>query len=117
MCDFVSEYEIPYCRRLLHADIFPQQLSRRCAIVIFSGVSGVACTSTGTSRLASRSVSAIARSSPKFAGVTITPSIRPALGTKQFCAALGFVALSLRRHVCCESIENYRVNARPPSSA
>ena len=35
-----------YCRRLLQADILPQKLSRRKAMVIFFGSSGVAWTST-----------------------------------------------------------------------
>ena len=39
------------------------------------GVSGVACTSTGTSRPAMRRVSATPRSSPKLGSVTMTPSI------------------------------------------
>src|ERR1039458_7303060 len=40
------------------------------------GSSGVACTRTGTSSRARRSVSAMARSSPKFGRATMTPSIR-----------------------------------------
>ena len=76
VCSVVIEYAIPYCRRLLHADIFPQKLSRREAMVIFLGSSGVAWISTGTCRFARRNVSAMARSSPKFGNVTITPSIR-----------------------------------------
>jgi len=39
VCSLVSEYGIPYCRRLLQADIFPQKLSRRCRIVIFDASS------------------------------------------------------------------------------
>ena len=42
VCSFVSEYGIPYCFRLLQADIFPQNESRRCAIVMCDGASGVA---------------------------------------------------------------------------
>src|SRR5579859_3134168 len=49
VCRRVSEYLMPYCLRLLQADIFPQKLSRRCRIVIFAASSGVACISTGTS--------------------------------------------------------------------
>ena len=45
---------MPYCRRLLQADILPQKLSRRKAMVIFLGSSGVAWISTGTRRSASR---------------------------------------------------------------
>ena len=78
VCRVVSEYGMPYWRKLLHADIFPQKLSRRCVIAILPGVSGVACTSTGTPKRESRSVSAIARSSPKFGKVTTTPSIAAA---------------------------------------
>ena len=48
VCSVVSEYGMPYCVRLLQADILPQKLSRRSRMVIFAGVSGVACTSTGT---------------------------------------------------------------------
>jgi hypothetical protein len=51
---------------LLHADILPQKLSRRNAMVILVGLSGVACTSTGTLSLARRNLSAMARSSPKI---------------------------------------------------
>src|SRR5665213_2465342 len=65
---------MPYWVRLLQADILPQKLSRRSRIDIFEGVSGVACTSTGTRRSAIRSVSAMARSSPKFGSDTTTPS-------------------------------------------
>ena len=79
VCKVVNEYGIPNWRRLLQADIFPQKLSRRCVIAILPGVSGVACTSTGTFNLESRSVSATARSSPKFGSVTMTPSIKSAL--------------------------------------
>ena len=75
VCSVVSEYGMPYCFRLLHADILPQKLSRRSAMVIRPGVSGVAWISTGTSRPALRRVSAMARSSPKFGSVTMTPSI------------------------------------------
>ena len=81
---------MPYCIRLLHADIFPQKLSRRSRMVILPGVSGVACTSTGTCRPARRSVSAIARSSPKFGSVTMTPSMLVAMFLEQIGAALGF---------------------------
>ena len=37
MCSVVSEYGMPYCLRLLHADIFPQKLSRRCGDAHFGG--------------------------------------------------------------------------------
>src|SRR5882672_2583252 len=47
---------MPYCCKLLQADILPQKLSRRWVMVIFDGVSGVACTRTGTPRRARRSV-------------------------------------------------------------
>src|SRR5271169_1040026 len=67
---------MPYCLRLLHADIFPQKLSRRWRMVILDASSGVACTRTGMSRRAMRNVSAMARSSPKFGSDTITPSSR-----------------------------------------
>ena len=73
VCSVVSEYGMPYCRRLLQADILPQKLSRRSRIDMREGVSGVAWTSTGTRRSANRSVSAMARSSPKFGSVTTTP--------------------------------------------
>ena len=66
---------MPYCLRLLQADILPQKLSRRSAMVILPGVSGVAWISTGTFRSAIRSVSAMARSSPKLGSVTMMPSI------------------------------------------
>src|SRR6266478_4619507 len=81
VCKVVNEYGIPNWRRLLQADIFPQKLSRRCVIAILPGVSGVACTSTGTFNLESRSVSATARSSPKFGSVMMTPSIKSAVET------------------------------------
>ena len=42
VCSVVIEYGMPYCLRLLQADIFPQKLSRRNAMVIFLGSSGVA---------------------------------------------------------------------------
>src|ERR1700730_7882647 len=48
-------------------------------MVILEASSGVACTSTGISSLASRNVSAIARSSPKLGSDTITPSSRSRL--------------------------------------
>ena len=38
----VIEYGMPYCRRLLQTDIFPQKLSRRWLITIRFGSSGVA---------------------------------------------------------------------------
>ena len=40
MCSVVSEYGMPYCRRLLQADILPQKLSRRNAMVILLGIVG-----------------------------------------------------------------------------
>ena len=49
VCFAVIEYLIPYCIRLLQADILPQKLSRRSLIFMSSRRSGVACTSTGTS--------------------------------------------------------------------
>jgi hypothetical protein len=75
VCCVVSEYLIPYWRRLLQADIFPQKLSRRSRIDMDPAVSGVAWINTGTSRPAKRSASAIPRSSPKFGSVTRMPSI------------------------------------------
>ena len=42
VCRVVMEYGMPYWLRLLQADILPQKLSRRWAIVIFRGSSGVA---------------------------------------------------------------------------
>lgn len=66
---------MPYCFRLLQVDILPQKLSRRSRMVMLPAVSGVAWTSTGTSSAAIRRVSAMARSSPKFGSVTMTPSI------------------------------------------
>ena len=83
VCRVVIEYGMPYCLKLLQADILPQKLSRRKAIVIFLGSSGVAWISTGTRRSASRRVSAIARSSPKLGRVTITPSMRSRLRLKR----------------------------------
>ncbi len=71
----VSEYGMPYCLRLLQRDILPQKLSRRSAMVMRPGRSGVAWISTGTSRSARRRVSATPRSSPKFGSVTTMPSI------------------------------------------
>ena len=79
VCNVVIEYGMPYCLRLLQADILPQKLSRRKAMVIFLGSSGVAWINTGTRKSASRNVSAIALSSPKFGRVTIMPSIRSRL--------------------------------------
>ena len=67
---------MPYCRRLLQADILPQNESRRSAIVIFPALSGKAWTSTGTFRSAHRSTLAMARSSPKLGSATTTPAIR-----------------------------------------
>ena len=49
---------MPYCVSTLHTDILPQNESRRCAMPIFFVSSPQAWTSTGTSRPASRSVSA-----------------------------------------------------------
>ena len=83
VCSVVSEYGIPYCVRLLQADILPQKLSRRCAIPILAGVSGVAWISTGTDSPAQRRVLAMARSSPKFGSVTMTPSISAACFLKR----------------------------------
>ena len=71
-------------------------------MVMFFGSSGVACTSTGTCRFASRSVSAIARSSPKFGSVTRITIDAVAILFEEFnatanvftggnCAALGFL--------------------------
>jgi len=82
---------------------FPQKLSRRCAMVIFAGASGVACTSTGTFSRASRSVCqqwpAHRRNS---ASDTMTPSIsspcerkrsaqRRAVGERFYRAKLAFL--------------------------
>ena len=73
VCSVVSEYLMPNCLRLLHADILPQNESRRCWIVIKSTSSGVACTSTGTFSSAQRSALAIGPSSPKLGSVMTTP--------------------------------------------
>ena len=62
----VSVNGMPYCLRLLQADIFPQNESRRSAMVIFPALSGNAWTSTGTFRSAQRRTLAMARSSPKL---------------------------------------------------
>ena len=51
VCREVSEYGMPYCFRLLQADILPQKLSRRSCDRHRPGSSGVACTSTGTSQV------------------------------------------------------------------
>ena len=67
---------MPYCLRLLQALILPQKLSRRSVINIVPAVSGVAWIRTGTFKSAMRRVSAMARSSPKFGSVTMTPSMR-----------------------------------------
>ena len=75
VCRVVSEYGMPYCFRLLQHDILPQKLSRRSAMVMRPGVSGVAWTSTGTLSPAMRTASAMARSSPKFGSVTTMPPI------------------------------------------
>ena len=40
VCWEVSENLVPYCQRLLHAEIFPQKLSRRPPMSIFPGSSG-----------------------------------------------------------------------------
>ncbi len=69
---------MPYCFRLLQIDILPQKLSRRKAMPILPGESGVAWISTGTRRSASRRVSARPRSSPKFGSVMMMPSISAA---------------------------------------
>ena len=74
VCSVVSENGIPYCARLLQADIFPQKLSRRSRMDMCEGVSGVACIRMGTPRFAILRVSAMARSSPKFGSVTTIPS-------------------------------------------
>ena len=71
----VMEYGMPYCIRLLQADIFPQKLSRRSEIFMSSVRSGVACTSTGTCSVEWRMASTMPRSSPKFGSVTMMPSI------------------------------------------
>src|SRR5687767_4622096 len=65
---------MPYCQRLLQAEIFPQKLSRRPPIIILRVSSGYAWISTGRSSPAKRSVLAMARSSPKFGSVTMIPS-------------------------------------------
>ncbi len=72
----VSVNGMPYCLRLLQADIFPQNESRRSAMVIFPALSGKAWTSTGTFRSAHRRTLEIARSSPKLGSATTTPAIR-----------------------------------------
>ena len=48
VCRVVSEYSMPYWRRLLQADILPQKLSRRSSMGIRDGVACVSCMSTGT---------------------------------------------------------------------
>ena len=76
MCGVVSEYGMPYCVRLLQADILPQKLSRR-------SLDGHAARRIGRGLHqhrhvrdpATRSVSAMARSSPKLGSVTMMPSI------------------------------------------
>ena len=75
MCCLVNEYLIPYCQRLLQAEILPQKLSRRAPISIFEGSSGKACKRTGTSRLANLRVLAMAHSLEVGEGYTKTPSI------------------------------------------
>ena len=90
VCSVVSEYGMPYCLRLLQADILPQKLSRRNAMVILLGSSGVAWISTGTCRSARRKASAMARSSPKFGRVTMMPSMRSRLLLEEVGAAPGF---------------------------
>jgi len=73
---------MPYWRRLLHADILPQKLSRRKAMVIFWGSSGC-LNQHRTRRSASRKASAIARSSPKLGSVTMIPSQPFAMALEQ----------------------------------
>src|ERR1700761_2909326 len=65
VCSEVMEYGMPYCFRLLQADILPQKLSRRSEIFISSVRSGVACTSTGTCSVEWRIASHMTRSFPK----------------------------------------------------
>jgi len=72
----VSENGMPYCFRLLQADILPQNESRRSAIVILPALSGNAWTSTGTFKSAHRRTLAMARSSPKLGSATTMPAIR-----------------------------------------
>jgi len=81
---------MPYWRRLLQADILPQKLSRRDAMVIFLG-SSVCLNQHWHRRSARRKVSAIARSSPKFGRVTMIPSIRSRLRLNNSGAAARFL--------------------------
>src|SRR5260370_19197519 len=64
VCSVVSEYGIPYCARLLQADIFPQKLSRRSRMDMREGVSGGAFLRMGTPRFAIRIVSGMLGPSP-----------------------------------------------------
>ena len=104
VCSAVNEKGRPNCLRLLHTEILPQKLSRRCCCVILPEASGDACTSTGTPRFASRSVSATARSSPKFGSVTITPSIFAALARKSSAQRLASSWVSTAPYLLCSGL-------------
>ena len=75
VCFRVSVKGIPYWVRLLQTLIFPQKLSRLRGRSIAPTSSGNAWTRTGTSRSASRIVSATPLSSPKFGRVIRMPSM------------------------------------------
>ena len=103
---------MPYWRRLLQADIFPQKLSRRNAIVIFFGSSGVAWMSTGTRRSARRKVSAMARSSPKFGSVTTMPSIRSRFFLKSSAQWRDSSRVSTAPYLLCSGIGGHYIHTR-----
>ncbi len=75
VCSSVRVKGMPYCFKLLQADILPQKESRRLAMVMAVGSSGKAWIRTGTFNSAQRNVLAMARSSPKLGSVTTTPAI------------------------------------------
>ena len=104
VCSAVSEKGMPNCRRLLQTESLPQKLSRRVCGVILPAASGVACTSTGTPRFASRSASATPRSSPKFGKVTITPSILAALARKSSAQRLASSCVSTAPYLLCSGL-------------
>ena len=105
---------MPYCIMLLHADILPQKLSRRVAMVIASERSGVACTSTGTFRPDSRIASTMPRSSPKFGSVTMMPSISSRMLLEELRAMLRLGVGFYRAVFCFFRAEHDCVVRRPP---
>ena len=99
---------MPYCFRLLQADIFPQKLSRRCVMVISDAASGVACTSTKYCVAVDNGGGVYTYDGTSWSAVSAIDAghalIRVSCADKSFCAAIG--SLSCASATFCVAIDN-----------